>query len=694
MSDNLTLDEVDIEVFGQNYVFEGPEKLLEIWFGPSPDTIPNSLFPNDNDDKPPPLKTGLRLVERVIWNKFLELVKCEVLNVINNDYMDAYLLSESSMFIYPHKIILKTCGTTTLLVALPRLLEIASEYCHLHKVWRVFYSRKSFMFPERQSHPHKNWNEEVKFLDQLFENGAAYTVGKINGDHWFLWLASSPDEFLSHNSSRLKEPSHIDTFSYPLDEIDQKKPPIIIDLEDQTIEILMTELSTTTLSKFYHNPLEGESGTEGGVRIDQKTGLCNLYPEAQLDSYLFKPCGYSANGLVGDSYFNVHVTPEPICSYASFETNIPVNSGSIMDIIRQVIAIFEPGKFSVTVFKTQEGDFDKKFLVESIDVIDGFSRKDRILYELDAKPAIEKIRQLIPPLLPEFHKGQAGRICVVGGSEEYTGAPYFSSFSALKLGADIAFVVCEPTAALAIKNYAPDLMVHPYMRQSGDTGKSLEEVINNVTGLFPRTHVLIVGPGLSRDKMMLESAKGIITKAKEKNLPLVIDADGLFLIQNHPEIIKDYPKAILTPNIVEFKRLCDAMNIKLEGNNKDDMIGLLGQAFGGVTIVQKGQYDLISNGKEVFKVDDKGGLKRCGGQGDILTGLIATFLAWGSAYHDKLWQHDNSISPTEIPMLASYAACTLMRECSRSAFEKFGRAVQTSDMINEIGPSFQKLYER
>jgi S-adenosylmethionine decarboxylase len=71
------------------------------------------------------------------------------------------------MFIYPHKIILKTCGTTTLLIAIPRLLEIASEYCQLNKVWRVFYSRKNFVFPEAQLGPHKDWNEEVKFLDQL-----------------------------------------------------------------------------------------------------------------------------------------------------------------------------------------------------------------------------------------------------------------------------------------------------------------------------------------------------------------------------------------------------------------------------------------------------------------------------------------------------------------------------------------------
>jgi len=208
-------------------------------------------------------------------------------------------------------------------------------------------------------------------------------VGKINGDHWFLWLTSSQDDNLFHKSSQLaRNFPESPTLVYPLDEIDQKKSSNI-DLEDQTIEILMTELSSTTLSKFYYHSSEGESGTEGGMRIDKKTGLCNLYPEAKLDSYLFEPCGYSANGLLEDSYFNIHVTPEPICSYASFETNIPVSLGAIMDVIQQVIAIFEPGKFSITVFKTQEDNIDKKHLVESIDAIDGYSRKDRILYDFD-----------------------------------------------------------------------------------------------------------------------------------------------------------------------------------------------------------------------------------------------------------------------------------------------------------------------
>lgn len=147
----------------------------------------------------------------------------------------------------------------------------------------------------------------------------------------------------------------------------------------------MTELSSETLSKFYYHPSEGGSGTEGGARVDIKTGLCDIYPEAQLDSYLYEPCGYSANGLLKDNYFNIHVTPEPNCSYASFETNVPVpvGHGTIMDVIHKVITIFKPEKFSVTVFKTREDNDNKKYLVASVDSVDGYSRKDRILYEFE-----------------------------------------------------------------------------------------------------------------------------------------------------------------------------------------------------------------------------------------------------------------------------------------------------------------------
>jgi S-adenosylmethionine decarboxylase len=56
----------------------------------------------------------------------LDLVNCQVLSIIESRNVDAYLLSESSMFVFPHKLVLKTCGTTTLLCGLPRMLELAA----------------------------------------------------------------------------------------------------------------------------------------------------------------------------------------------------------------------------------------------------------------------------------------------------------------------------------------------------------------------------------------------------------------------------------------------------------------------------------------------------------------------------------------------------------------------------------------
>ncbi|KAG9290756.1 hypothetical protein G9A89_011719 [Geosiphon pyriformis] len=336
--------------------FEGPEKLLEIWFGPSPDLSSISNIEEAPDGGNKDQRTGLRKIDKSVWEDLLRLVKCKILTSIENCHVDAYLLSESSMFVYPHKLILKTCGTTTLLVALPRLLEIASEYCQFKKVWRVFYSRKSFMFPDQQLHPHKDWKDEVAFLDHLFENGAAYTVGKINADHWNLYLTSPRKNEAGFSS--------------------------VIDIEDQTIEILMTNLDRKAAEKFYHVPSEGESGTEGGSRVEKLSGLSMLYPDAQLDSYLFGPCGYSANGLFQDNYFNVHVTPEPLCSYASFETNIPETHSTIPNLIQKVISIFQPSKFTVTIFISGK-DIHEKRKIASFGNIEDFNKADGILYEFD-----------------------------------------------------------------------------------------------------------------------------------------------------------------------------------------------------------------------------------------------------------------------------------------------------------------------
>lgn len=446
--------------------FEGPEKLLELWFAEEPADVSACRW-SDPDARPNHF--GLRSVPRAIWETMLDIVKCKVLSVIQGSHVDAYLLSESSMFVFPHKLILKTCGTTTLLLGLEKLLTIAakalaglntaSSFAKLSSpdiddqdhddeastamsdssfvqerqlgaiVKHAFYSRKSFMFPERQKGPHRDWMLEVAVLDRFFDHGSAYTVGKMNGDHWLLWMGCE--------GAREAEPFSIaaaGTIERPL----TLPAPCV---EDQTLEILMTHLSPASCARFVFDeqlphptvaecyPRNHLSATEAsapassldkghalGLALSNKLGLTELFPETELDAFAFEPCGYSANAVMprggkndNAGYWTIHVTPEQDSSYASFETNVALCSNSpsstirdeqttlelptnLPTLVRRVVDIFEPGKMSVTLFVStsehaEEVEGDKAVLTNE-DIlhaltIKGYKRTDRIAYEFE-----------------------------------------------------------------------------------------------------------------------------------------------------------------------------------------------------------------------------------------------------------------------------------------------------------------------
>ncbi|OTF82367.1 ATP-dependent (S)-NAD(P)H-hydrate dehydratase-like protein, partial [Euroglyphus maynei] len=109
----------------------------------------------------------------------------------------------------------------------------------------------------------------------------------------------------------------------------------------------------------------------------------------------------------------------------------------------------------------------------------------------------QMICSIIPPLQPEFHKGQAGRIGLIGGSREYTGAPYFSAISAMKTGADLSYIFCSSDSASVIKSYSPELIVYPVLDQPN--------FLNDFNAILPKLHVLVIGPGLGRNDQILSN---------------------------------------------------------------------------------------------------------------------------------------------------------------------------------------------
>jgi len=298
-----------MEVMDDSFVppFEGPEKLFEIWFAPDKQKEVNKQT------------YGLRTVPRSSWEEVLARVKCKIINVIKNEHLDAYLLSESSMFVWNYKLILKTCGTTTLLLALPKIIEVAKSV-GLEHVDNVFYSRKKYLYPSKQDAVHSKFSNEVEFLNNIFADGSAYALGPID-DNWNLYITHTKTEEGDGEDESPRD-------------------------DDRTLEILMHELDPAAMIPFFKS--EKFSTAEDSTKL---SGIADFFPNAEVDAFLFDPCGYSLNGILGAHYFTIHITPQKLCSYVSFETNIPLDNYDAL--VDSVLKVFRPGKYTISFFSNE-----------------------------------------------------------------------------------------------------------------------------------------------------------------------------------------------------------------------------------------------------------------------------------------------------------------------------------------------------
>eukprot|EP00937_MAST-01D_sp_MAST-1D-sp2_P004651 g4651.t1 len=287
--------------------FEGPEKTLEV------DLVRGVGPPR-----------GMREVTREQWTALLSLAQCVILSHIENEHIDSYVLSESSLFVFSHKVVLKTCGTTTLLRCVPELLALLRGL-GMEVEW-FNYSRKNFTYPHFQLSPHTGFDAEVHFLRQHFAQGDAFVLGPLTADHWFVF------DYDATNTAGALQRS-----------------------EECTLDMMMFDIDEECAASFYRKQQGSRAGDDAGADADAQaralalsSGIGSLFPGAKLDAALFDPCGFSLNGLLFDSYFTVHVTPEAQCSYASFETTTCLSSYD--SLINNVLRIFRPKRFVMTLF--------------------------------------------------------------------------------------------------------------------------------------------------------------------------------------------------------------------------------------------------------------------------------------------------------------------------------------------------------
>ncbi|KAL3132948.1 Mitochondrial 2-oxoadipate and 2-oxoglutarate transporter [Trebouxia sp. C0009 RCD-2024] len=283
-------------------VFEGSEKRLEVDFLPT-------------------AGSGLRSLNRNQLDELLQNAGCCIVSDRHNEQFDAYVLSESSLFVFPTKLVLKTCGTTKILHAIPILLELAASTGCSPK--RCKYSRASFLFPHHQPEVYQCFDQEVAYLKQHFGNlghgGDAHILGDAsNGLQWHVYVADA-----DHTTPRQSQAGPA-TYS---------------------LEVCMTQLCPQKALQFFRNDT-----FVSAQHTSTASGIQRLVPNALIDDYVFEPCGYSMNSMEGAGFSTIHITPEEGFSYASFEiSNYATASLDINQLVSTVVDIFNPGKMTVAL---------------------------------------------------------------------------------------------------------------------------------------------------------------------------------------------------------------------------------------------------------------------------------------------------------------------------------------------------------
>jgi len=240
-------------------------------------------------------------------------------------------------------------------------------------------------------------------------------------------------------------------------------------------------------------------------------------------------------------------------------------------------------------------------------------------------------------------------------------------------------MLTEEGAAGALKAQTPELMVSTVYRygsmiQEETAEAEISSMVKKVVAVLPRLHCLVIGPGLGRDENVLAAVAQIIEAAKAAKLPLVLDADGLWLIQSRPDLIQGYAEAVLTPNKAEYPRLAQALA------GKDAPIEELCSILQGPTIVQKGAVDRIAGygRRAVLECCEEGAPRRPGGLGDLLAGTLGVLVSWC-----KPRRQANA--------LGCQAGCHVIRKACALAFEKKKRSMLATDVLDELGQAFEDM---
>jgi NAD(P)H-hydrate epimerase len=265
----------------------------------------------------------------------------------------------------------------------------------------------------------------------------------------------------------------------------------------------------------------------------------------------------------------------------------------------------------------------------------------------------------------EAHKGDYGRVLVIGGSDFYYGAPILSALAAINSGADLVFMAVPEINYEVSRSFSPDLIVRKY---EGDflTLNALDTIID----LARDCNSIILGPGLGTRK---ETKDAVLELLKKVEAPTVIDADGIKVLSGSTEVFKKV-RAVITPHAGEFKLLTG----KELPENLEERRGLVCEWAGKLSciILLKAPIDIIASQDKVKLSSTGNPGMTVGGTGDVLSGVVGSFIAQG-------------LDPFDAACCASF----LNGAAGDELYDWKGYAFTASDLVGEIPYTLKRVLE-
>lgn len=218
----------------------------------------------------------------------------------------------------------------------------------------------------------------------------------------------------------------------------------------------------------------------------------------------------------------------------------------------------------------------------------------------------------------DAHKGDFGRLLVIGGSKVYSGAPALVSLAALRTGVDVVYTSSPEKTSFAISSFSPNLITIKLK------GKHVN--LNNLDTLSPyikNVDAVVIGPGIGLHEETVDFVESCIIDVEKTGIPLLLDADGITAFAKFKRVLRN--PVVFTPHANEFKSL-SGVNLPIKREERIIEVEKLAKELKAV-ILLKGETDIISDLKRT-KLNYSGNPgMTVGGTGDVLSGIIGGLLA-------------------------------------------------------------------